>query len=360
MITSLLRKSLFLLSLLALPALGACSFTGEMGVATFEMEGGINSWVNGGWKPDEKIAVQTIFSVEAKADEATTPVDLRSGNEEVVALYLASEEPSDGRTGFFEAVGTGRTAIEFFSTTDGEILDFFTVDVAEATSARLVSGALIDSEDAEGPPHLPFGIVEAIPVTLHVRLEDATGDILNHHHVVTASSSDPEAVEAIAGGTVIMLEGIAGSAEVTLGASGQAASTILNVTTLAEQEVTQLDLRELEMDPCRDHKVRLYADLATDDDLPVLGYPVSWSITGGEIDSESGTEAIISYDEDAFVPVTLLAQAGDLSASFVLDAPRVCPSGSSGCSFSEGAASRAFGLLLTLGLLFPLRRRRSG
>ena len=349
---------------LALPfllSLVGCSFSGEMGVATFKMEGGVSSSVGGGWAPEEKIALQTVFSVAAQADEAVFPVDLRSQNEDLLISVFAEDEPTSGDTGFFQAIGEGRTAIELISAGEDELLDFFTVDVAAAQEVHLVSSAVLVQDGSSPTEYVPFGIVESIPVTLDIALIDANGSSLNHHHVVTAESADPTAIEAVAGGSIVLLEGVSGSTTVTHGATEQSASTTLSVHSLSEDAVTQLSLREVESENCREGVVELVADLATDEGMPVLGYPVSWSVEGGELRSQTDASVTLEFASDELTPVRVTATAGTLEAEFVADRNETCPGNTGGCSQAETRKGHPSGLVsLLLLLVVTLFKRRRG
>jgi hypothetical protein len=330
-----------------------------MGVATFKMEGGVSSSVGGGWRPEKKIALQTVFSVAASADEAMPPVDLRSQNENILVSVFTDDEPTGGETGFFQAIGEGRASVEFFSVDDNELLDFFMVDVRAAEQAHLFSKALLLGEESSAPDYLPIGIVQSIPVILDIGLIDSTGDPLNHHHVVTAVSGDSGAVEAVAGGTIVVLEGIEGSTTVTIGAIEQTASTVITVHTLEEAEVTQLTIREIDDDMCQQSVIHLFADLATDQGIPVLGYPVSWSVEGGELSSEADDSVTVEFEPNEPGPIRVTAVAGILQAEFLADRNRVCPDSSGGCSVVGGQQARPkSGLILAIFFLLTLSGNR--
>ena len=198
-----------------------------------------------------------------------------------------------------------------------------------------------------------------MPVSLPIQLEDSSGDILNHHHAIVATSSDSASIEAVAGGTVVRLEGIDGSADISVSAIDQSGTTTFSVTSVVEEEVTQLVVREEDGVECEEDSVQLVAELATEDALPIVGYPVSWSVDGGMLSQESDESVTVGFSESSVDPVTVTAQAGALSASFVIEEPRVCPAESSGCSVSGVASSpAAFLWCLLLGLVLPSIRRR--
>ncbi|MEE2830425.1 MAG: hypothetical protein VX498_14650 [Myxococcota bacterium] len=349
-------------SVLLLLTANACfvQIDGEMGFAEFEMEGGINNFVSGSWEADTPIARGTILSVEARSDEDLGLIDLRSSNLEVLIPYSESEEPAEGDVGFFQAVGTGRVAIELIDVTTEELLDFYTVDVEVVDAVRLLrrSGQVLKLEPEAAPDS--FGVLDLTPVSLGIELRDSTDHVMNHHHAATASSADEAVLSATAGGTIVLLEGSGGgNTELTVSTVEDEASASYEVHSLGESEITQLLLRET--GECHVDTFILAADLSSADDLPVLGVPVSWQVTGAQSVVENEDYIQVSYDEDEFEPITVTAVTATLTASFNLTEAHQCPeTESSGCSMSSPAqGENLLGpvLLGLMGLPLLLRRR---
>lgn len=352
------RTTQLLVSMLGLLLLNACSFEGELGVAEFSLSGGVETVVWGDWSPDSPIANHSVLSVRARADEDLPSIDLRSGNEDILTPFLDAEEPAGGATGFFQATGTGRVAIELFSLEDGELIDFFSIDIEEAAGAVLLRHEAVGRQVPAAAAPEAFGVVEQVPVTFEVQLSDSTDHTLNHHHVVTGSSSDEDSVDVNAGGTVVVIEGIAGSAEVTVGATGQPATAIHQVSVVLDEDVTAITVQET--GSCDEESLALRADLTTAEGLPVLGAPISWQVEGTDSFDEKEDLLLADYDDSEFSPLTVTAHFGDLSASFDLSEPAICEAGDGmGCSLAprSGPGESAALALLLLALIPALRRR---
>jgi len=303
---------------------------GEMGNASFRMDGGEDSSVQGAWGTDRAVALASVMSIRALPNRDMEDPLLESSNEEVVALREVLDSAPEV-VASFEAVGTGRAAIELRRESDNRLIDFFQVDVEEAFAASLIrirDVSLGLDEELIGPQ---FAVVEGMPVSIRVRLDDENGVRLNHHNVVVASSSATEVLEAEAGGEVVLLDANA------------------------------VELRQVEPAVCRDDKLLLVADLTSSEGLDVLGVDLDWELLGDDLSSVPGDTTIsVEFEADSFTPFTVIAHYEDLEASFRLEEPILCSDERAGCSLvgSRASAGPLYFALLLLTLYLWVDRRR--
>jgi len=331
---------------------------GEMGNAQFKMEGGEDGSIQGSWEADRALALGTVMSVHAEPDGDLGSGRLESSNEDVIALRSSLSEANEPSASF-EAVGTGRAAIELHSGQDNSVIDFFRLDVEEAESVALIripDGVLGFTEELVGEQ---FAVLEGMPVSLGVRLHEADGAALNHHGVAEISSSAPDVLEASAGGDIVLLDANAvGEASLVLTVPEQPAANEFAVRVLEQGDVTRLELRQVEPEVCRSNKVLLIADLFDSDGRAVIGAEVDWELQGEELSVLSGDSTLqVEFETDPFVPFAVSAHFGELEADFSVERAIVCEP-YRGCSLAQQPTNRAtrwFAVLLPL--LFALRRR---
>jgi MYXO-CTERM domain-containing protein len=354
--TALLITSLVLLS--------GClvNIEGEMGNADFRMDGGEDGSVAGAWGTDRAVALGSVMTVRAMPDQEMDGPVLRSTNDEVIALGEVLAVAPDA-VSTFEAVGTGRAAIELRRSADERLIDFFRLDIEEAASASLLRIRNAAFGGADELVAAEFAVVEGMPVSMPVRLDDSSGEALNHHNVAVASSSATEVLEASAGGEIVLLDANAiGTATLSLSVPEQPAASDFEVSVVAEEDVVSLELRQVEPLVCSDHKLWLIADLRTSEGLDVLGVEVDWELIGDDLGGVPGDTTItVEFDADAFAPFTVVATYGALETSFVLDEAIVCDRRRRGCSLAPARPSGGpaqFALLL-LALLVIRRRQRN-
>ncbi len=349
--------------LAALLLLPGCFVTidGEMGNASFRMDGGEDSSVQGAWGTDRAVALASVMSIRALPNRDMEDPLLESSNEEVAALRETLDSAPEV-VASFEAVGTGRAAIELRRESDNRLIDFFQLDVEEAFIASLIrirDVSLGVDEELIAPQ---FAVVEGMPVSIRIRLDDENGVRLNHHDVVAASSSATEVLEAEAGGEVVLLDAnTVGTATLLLIAPDQPVSNEFEVSVLSPADVQGLELRQVEPAVCRDDKLLLVADLTNSEGLDVLGVDLDWELLGDELSSVPGDTTIsVEFEADSFTPFTVIARYEDLEASFRLEEPILCTDERAGCSLvgSSASAGPLYFALLLLTLYSWADRRR--
>jgi hypothetical protein len=355
------RRGVALLAALLL--LPGCFVTidGEMGNASFRMDGGEDSSVQGAWGTDRAVALASVMSIRALPNRDMEDPLLESSNEEVAALRETLDSAPEV-VASFEAVGTGRAAIELRRESDNRLIDFFQLDVEEAFIASLIrirDVSLGVDEELIAPQ---FAVVEGMPVSIRIRLDDENGVRLNHHDVVAASSSATEVLEAEAGGEVVLLDAnTVGTATLLLIAPDQPVSNEFEVSVLSPADVQGLELRQVEPAVCRDDKLLLVADLTNSEGLDVLGVDLDWELLGDELSSVPGDTTIsVEFEADSFTPFTVIARYEDLEASFRLEEPILCTDERAGCSLvgSSASAGPLYFALLLLTLYSWADRRR--
>jgi len=335
---------------------------GEMRNADFRMDGGEDNSVQGAWGTDRSVALGSVMTVRAIPDQEMEGPVLSSTNEEVIAVgEVLAGAPEAVST--FSAVGTGRAAIELRRSTDDRLIDFFRLDIEEAAtvSLRRLRSTVFGGENELVAAE--FAVVEGMPASMLVRLDDSSGEALNHHNVAEATSSATEVLEASAGGVILLLDAnVVGTATLSVVAPAQPASSEFEVSVVAEEDVDRLELHQVDPPVCRDHKLWLVADLSSSEGLNVLGVEVEWELIGDDLGgSPNDTTISVEFDADAFVPFTVIARYGALEASFVLEEPIVCDRRPRGCSLASARPTGGpaqFSLLL-LALVLSRRRRRN-
>ncbi len=331
---------------------------GEMGNAQFKMDGGEDDYIQGSWEAQRAVALATVMSVLAEPDGDMETGRLDTSNQQVIALRASLDEGNEPSASF-EAVATGRAAIELHSGDDDNLIDFFRLDVEEAESAALIripEGALGFEEELVPEQ---FAVLEGMPVSLGVRLEEVNGAALNHHGVATISSSSPDVVEATAGGEIVLLDAnTAGESTLLLTVPDQPADNQFQLRVLEETEVTRLELRRVEPMVCRRNKVLLVADLFDTDGLAVIGAEVDWQLQGEELSALTGDSTLsVEFETRPFLPFEVTAQFGELDATFSVQQATVCGQ-ARGCSLAQHSPHPAARwLVVLLPLLLVLRRR---